>query len=49
MMNSYLIKEYFILTNKTGTLSPQNGMQRYKRYATAMEKTKNSMISQILP
>ena len=49
MMNSYLITGYFILANKTATVSPQNGMQRYKRYATAMQKTKNSVISQILP
>ena len=37
-MNSYLITGYFILANKTGTVSPQNGMQRYKRYAAARLK-----------
>ena len=49
MMNSYLTTGYFILANKTGTVYPKNGMQRYKEYATAMQKMKNSMISQILP
>ena len=48
-MNSYLITGYFILANKTGTVSPQHGMQKYKRYERAMQKTKISMISQILP
>ena len=27
------------------TVSPQNGMQRYKWYAKAMQKSKNSMTS----
>ena len=44
-----MITGYFILANKMGTLYPQTGMQRHKRYATAMQKMKNSMISQILP
>ena len=38
MKNSYLIMGYLILANKIGTASPQNGMQRYKGYATAMQK-----------
>ena len=37
-MHSYLITGHFIVANKTGTVSPQNGMQRYKRYATAVKK-----------
>ena len=38
MVKSYLITEYFILASKAGTVSSQNGMQRNKRYPTAMEK-----------
>ena len=49
MMNSYLITGYFILANKTGTVSHPNSMQRYKRYATAMQKSNDSMIFQIMP
>ena len=35
-----MITGYFILANKMGTLYPQNGMQRCKWYATAMQKMK---------
>ena len=49
MMNSYLITGYFILANKTGTVSHPNSMQRYKWYATAMQKSNDSMIFQIMP
>ena len=49
MMNYYLITGYVILANKTGTVSHPNGMQRYKRYATAMQKSNDSMVFQIMP
>lgn len=38
MMDSYLITGYFYLANKTGTISPQSGIQRYIRYATTRQK-----------
>ena len=41
-MNSYLIIRYFIVANKTSALSPQNGMQTYKRY-TDPNLDKNSV------
>ena len=37
-MNSYLITGFLILANETGTVSSENGMQRYKRYTEAMQK-----------
>ena len=48
MMNSYLITRHFILTNKMSNVSRQNGMQRFKWYAKAMQNSKNSMTSQTL-
>ena len=38
MMNSYLITRYFSLANEALTVSFQNGMQKYKPYAKALQK-----------
>ena len=40
---------YFNVAKKTDTASPQKPTQRYKWYATAMQKTNNLLVSQILP
>ena len=39
MMNSYLITRCFITANRTGIMSPQNSMQKYKQYTTAKQKS----------
>ena len=44
-MNSYFITGYFILANETGIVSPQSVVQRYKRYATAIQKNPTNPMS----